>query len=175
MRHGESDCQKALVDDHLRYGLNETGRSQAANVAREIRDLGIERVFSSPVPRAFETANIIFPEKKIEVVESLKECSSDVWLHIHQNISSEEKEEFKREIFKGLECIEELLFQERSLVVAHGGVFWGLAQYFDFEFYLLDNVQIVKVPLRICSSQTLPKPSDLRNIPTHCLIKKSPL
>lgn len=61
VRHGETDwnkINKALCsqDD---ISLNETGLIQAANAAKKINSLGITKIYSSPLLRAEQTAQII--------------------------------------------------------------------------------------------------------------------
>jgi len=76
IRHGQTtgDIEERYggdYDDHL----TETGKRQAENLARELADFNIEKIFCSPLIRARETAEIIKQKIrcKIEIVEDLRE------------------------------------------------------------------------------------------------------
>ncbi len=60
VRHGESEGNAAgIIQGRLEFGLTALGRAQALATAERLRDDGVERVISSPLRRAFETASII--------------------------------------------------------------------------------------------------------------------
>lgn len=70
IRHGETtsdleDRYGGSYDDHL----TERGRQQAQQLARELADSGIEKIFCSPLIRARETAGILSRMLHIEVEE----------------------------------------------------------------------------------------------------------
>jgi probable phosphoglycerate mutase len=50
--------------------LTERGRLQAARLARRIRELDIDAVYTSPTRRAIETAAIIAAEKKLPIISA---------------------------------------------------------------------------------------------------------
>src|SRR5688572_9360317 len=58
VRHGNNDfLSKGLLAGRLPdVHLNEQGRSEAARLAETLAASGIQRIFSSPLERAFQTA-----------------------------------------------------------------------------------------------------------------------
>lgn len=61
MRHGQADnnVSRVLVGRHIESHLTDYGRRQVADAARQLKDAGIDRVVTSPVTRAKETADIV--------------------------------------------------------------------------------------------------------------------
>jgi probable phosphoglycerate mutase len=61
MRHGqaENNVSRTLVGRHIEAHLTEQGRAQAAEAARQLKTIKIDKVFASPVIRAVETAKIV--------------------------------------------------------------------------------------------------------------------
>ena len=59
--------------------LNEAGRAQATALARRLGDVDFERVISSPLVRARETAEIVAPRERVEVDERLIEMDYGAW------------------------------------------------------------------------------------------------
>ena len=67
-RHGETAWNVAEVfRGRLGVELNETGQKQAALLAEYLSNLGIEALYSSPLPRALQTAEAIAEHCKLEV------------------------------------------------------------------------------------------------------------
>lgn len=59
-RHGETDWNIAgILQGWLDVALNDEGRRQALQLATVVADFGIDRIYSSPLSRALETAEII--------------------------------------------------------------------------------------------------------------------
>lgn len=77
VRHGESvddieDCYGGVAD----FPLTDAGRQQAREAAAKLQSLGVERVYSSPLARASETAEIIASALSLEpatVIDDLQE------------------------------------------------------------------------------------------------------
>lgn len=60
MRHGESEANASgRIQGHADYPLNDNGRAQARAAASYLAGKGISRVFSSPLRRAYDTAQAI--------------------------------------------------------------------------------------------------------------------
>lgn len=61
MRHGqaENNVSRTLVGRHIEAHLTEQGRQQAADAAKQLKTIKIDKVFVSPVIRAVETAKIV--------------------------------------------------------------------------------------------------------------------
>ncbi|MBN1935226.1 MAG: histidine phosphatase family protein [Anaerolineae bacterium] len=74
-RHGDS-----LGSDLCRYGdfgLNDLGRQQAARLARQLAGVPFTHVYSSPLKRAAETAQIVVAERNlaVTVLDDLREVN----------------------------------------------------------------------------------------------------
>ncbi len=60
VRHGESEANALkIIQGHSDYPLDSIGRQQAAEAADWLKDQNIQRIFSSPLSRAVETARTI--------------------------------------------------------------------------------------------------------------------
>ena len=77
-RHGETDInkQKRWQGSGTDVDLNETGRAQAACLFDKLKDKKLEIIYSSPLIRAYHTAQIAAKPLGIEVVKfpDLREC-----------------------------------------------------------------------------------------------------
>lgn len=68
VRHGQVDWNaKGLVLGQKDHPLDESGKNQAKQLAKEIKDIKFDAIFSSDLLRAKETAEIIASERKIPV------------------------------------------------------------------------------------------------------------
>jgi broad specificity phosphatase PhoE len=68
-RHGETDFNKEQrFQGHLDIPLNEAGREQARALISPLRRLGVNRLLSSDLSRAVETASIVAKKLQIPVV-----------------------------------------------------------------------------------------------------------
>lgn len=60
IRHGQTDFNlERRLQGALPVTLNDCGRAQSRAVAQQLKSAGIDAIFSSPRPRALETAQII--------------------------------------------------------------------------------------------------------------------
>ena len=76
IRHGKTELNtKMLMQGRSDHPLNETGVAQAEEAAERFSEMGvtIDKVYSSPLSRAIETAKIITPAAEITVDERLVE------------------------------------------------------------------------------------------------------
>jgi 2,3-bisphosphoglycerate-dependent phosphoglycerate mutase len=77
VRHGESEANllHEFSNRGLKHGLTETGRQQAEVLARILSEASIVRLFSSPLLRAVQTAEILARELNlsIEISDALRE------------------------------------------------------------------------------------------------------
>ncbi len=69
IRHGESESNiRGLISEDIEgFPLTDNGRKQAARTAQELIKVKAQRIFSSPVLRARETASIISHATNIEI------------------------------------------------------------------------------------------------------------
>lgn len=76
VRHGETDWNvERRIQGHQGASLNERGREQARETARQLEDSNVDLIISSDLARARETAKIIGKELDVEVIfdEALRE------------------------------------------------------------------------------------------------------
>lgn len=83
-RHGETDWNlKGLIQGHTDIPLNETGRQQALELAAAVKDKGISinRIYSSDMKRARETAEIVAKELSVETraLKGIQEVNLGRW------------------------------------------------------------------------------------------------
>lgn len=82
VRHAATDANRArphvLQGNGIDFPLNELGRRQAEAVGRFLADFVVQRVFSSPLLRAMETANAIAAHHGRAVAEVAEIVEADV-------------------------------------------------------------------------------------------------
>jgi len=75
-RHGETDWNKARrLQGQSDISLNEFGRELAVKTAEALKDVKFDRVFSSPLDRALETAKIISGWESVITDDRLREIN----------------------------------------------------------------------------------------------------
>lgn len=143
-RHGETDWNReGRFQGHADPPLNETGRAQAAELAAELKGVELAGVYSSPLRRAVETAEVVAAEHGLEpvAVDALREVDVGSWQGLRRaEIEARFPEQFARwldydqgwedgESYEGMgqRAIAVLLELaaahdgERILAVTHGG------------------------------------------------------
>jgi len=81
-RHGETDWNREnRFQGHADPPLNRDGRRQSAELAAALAGEGIARVYTSPLRRAHETAEIVAARLglEVELVEALREIDVGAW------------------------------------------------------------------------------------------------
>jgi isoleucyl-tRNA synthetase len=83
VRHGESEKNELNILDSVLtgYPLTAKGRAQAEQAAAQLKESGIDVIYSSPVARAQETAEILARELGLSVIiaPELREIASGEW------------------------------------------------------------------------------------------------
>lgn len=148
VRHGESEKNVLGIEsnDLEKYPLTEKGREMAKEIAKKLKDEKIDRIISSPVLRARETAEII--SKKLDVKnetdEAITEYDFGQWngmsfekiLDNFQKWKEEGKSEFsekigetgesRNEVVKRVKKFANKIIKENPgktiLVISHGGI-----------------------------------------------------
>jgi probable phosphoglycerate mutase len=143
-RHGETDWNRDnRFQGHADPPLNETGRSQAAELSAALVDEPLAAVYSSPLRRAFETAGIVAAPHGLEPlpVDALREVDVGSWqaltrAEIEERFpeqfarwleyeegweDGESYEEMGRRVIAGLLELAANHAGERILAVTHGG------------------------------------------------------
>lgn len=143
-RHGETDWNREnRFQGHADPPLNETGRAQAAELAAALADEPLAAIYSSPLRRAFETAQIVGAPHGLEpvAVEALREVDVGSWqgltrVEIEERFperfarwldyeqgweDGESYDEMGRRVIAGLLELAAAHDGERILAVSHGG------------------------------------------------------
>ena len=149
IRHGESEANVQHVISNLEspYELTETGKQQAQALAKSLRDIQLTAIYSSPVLRARQTADIVSQSFNVtyQITEALREydCgnlegkSDDISWMLHRKYSNdwilhnaplskpEGGENFVDIQNRFLPFIESLKqsMSEHTLLIGHSGLF----------------------------------------------------
>jgi phosphoserine phosphatase len=81
-RHGESDWNRAhRWQGHADRPLTERGRAQAADLAKRLREIPLDAIYSSDLERARETAKVVARSQGVEVTQlpALREVDVGSW------------------------------------------------------------------------------------------------
>ena len=147
LRHGQTDNNReGRMQGRVDIPLNETGRAQARCAAQRLKSISFDAVYSSPLRRAVETAQIVtgLPTQEINIEPRAIELGFGIWdnrLHAELEKETEQFDILWDETDKyvppqGAEPLEDLMtrvhamLQElaarhaggRILVTTHGGV-----------------------------------------------------
>ena len=149
IRHGESEAntQHVISNRASRFGLTELGRQQAGLLVKNLRDIPVSAIFSSPIFRAKETADIVSRAFYLpyQVTEALREydcgylegkSDDESWkqhrryyedwtLHHNYNSKPTAGESFMDIQNRSLPFIESLKHRSNDhiLLIGHGGLF----------------------------------------------------
>jgi broad specificity phosphatase PhoE len=78
-RHGEVAANDVVLGGQLDLSLTERGGAEAEALARRLGGIRIDRIVSSPMARALETAQTVARGRPIEVDERLRELDYGRW------------------------------------------------------------------------------------------------
>jgi broad specificity phosphatase PhoE len=143
-RHGETDWNReSRFQGHADPPLNDGGREQAVELAEALAEVELAAVYSSPLRRAFETAEVVAARHGLPAlpVEGLREVDVGSWQGLtRDDVERRCPEQFKRWLDYGqgwddgetydamgervLAVLEELAARHdglRILAVTHGG------------------------------------------------------
>jgi len=173
LRHGLTESNKKKIyagwSDEC---LCKEGVSALLEIERKIKEFNIERIFSSPIRRAIQTAEVInsFLNKKIEIEKNLKEMKMGPWEglsedEVAKSFPSEWKiwnlrpselkidgretlEEVQIRALNGIRRIAEDLDRSRILAITHVSIIRVLMIYYN-NWYL-DDYRKIDVPNATC-------------------------
>lgn len=147
VRHGETDTNikekqgEAIIEDDA--PLNENGKKQANDVARQLKNERIDAIFTSPYKRATETAEIIAQFHHVPIIKlnELRErsCGTLVGDRFHElfdfdkDIRGDGIEpvgDFFQRVYNTIEKIRASGYNN-IIVVSHGGVSHAFRAYFN--------------------------------------------
>ena len=109
-RHGESEAttRRIISNRNLPHPLTQTGRQQAEALAKKLTGKSITRIYTSPIPRAKETAEILSAVLKapVEYADGLREPDCGVLEGREDEAAWAEHNYWKEAWFMGrqLEC-----------------------------------------------------------------------
>lgn len=70
IRHGQTDWNKVYkLQGRTDIELNENGKNMAREAREKYKDIDIDVCYSSPLKRAYETAEIIFGDRNIPIIK----------------------------------------------------------------------------------------------------------
>jgi len=176
VRHGRTDWNdKRLIMGQTDRSLTKDGISKAEILAKELANIKLDKVYSSDLLRAKQTAQIIAGKHKL-IVETSKSLRERYYAHLEGKHRSKLKEiddalsllsKDKRFSYKhhpDIESMEELMDRflkflrtislenlgKTILVVSHGGPMWiflSLLNYFDSQKSLIkiNNLSFIKL------------------------------
>lgn len=160
IRHGKTfgNTEKRYVGSTDESLILEGSQELKKNVS-EKKYIAVEMIFSSPMNRCIETAKIIYPDKKINIVDEFSEMNfgdfeyknyselkEDLyyqkWIDSNGTLpfpNGEGREDFIKRNLLGFKNIIEKANGKNSAIVCHGGTIMatlsglGLGNYFDFQ------------------------------------------
>jgi len=174
VRHGETEWNvKKIIQGHEDIPLNKKGETQAIELAKKLRHIKFDAVFSSDLIRAKRTAEIITLEKKLAVqtTKMLKEryfgkyqgksfADNNEMSKLINNLKTvtgpgvREVENDQKIISRMITFLREiaLIYVEKTiLVVSHGGpmrtllIYLGFATYDNFTEGQINNLAYIKL------------------------------
>lgn len=166
VRHGETDWNvEGRYQGRQDTELNEKGRSQAREIKEKLKDVKFDKIISSPLKRAYETAEIIANGFPIEVDSRLIERSNGelegkLREEIHQIVNYNDPKEtrygienindLRARVFDFCKHLEEISEGKNVLVVTHAGVCIYVRCYFEgeppemnYRSYRLNNCEVI--------------------------------
>ena len=95
IRHGETDWNREQIfRGRIDVALNEVGLAQAGAVKESLKDVKIDRIYSSPLSRAFETASVLSENRglKVEIEKGFIDIDFGRWQGLsHEKVKEEHK------------------------------------------------------------------------------------
>lgn len=104
VRHGETEWNKiGKMQGWGNSDLSDFGRNQALWLSERIKDLNIDKIYTSPTGRAYETATIARGDLDIEIIkdDSMREINVGQWEGLDKEIV---EEKFKEGHFNFWNC-----------------------------------------------------------------------
>jgi broad specificity phosphatase PhoE len=158
MRHGQTDWNREhRLMGNIDVPLNAFGEQEAIEAVDNLKGLQINRIISSPLLRAWKTADIISDYYKLSVetnscftetnwgdLEGTSNVDNQYFTQWRKGITLNNAESFdtvKQRVAKGLQHY--LTMEESLLIIAHGGVYWALLHLLDLPFHDITNCEVI--------------------------------
>lgn len=165
VRHGETDGNKEGILQGQSYdvGLNKVGVQQVEELIPELEKLNFDLIFSSPLKRARDSAEIIGVHfdvpielddnlmerdfgslggrNRLEVSEILNMSEEDFRVMLSSDTydfrtyGGESEEDVKRRVLNFLERVKADYLDKKILVVTHGGIILWMHRFYSEEPY----------------------------------------
>ena len=191
IRHGQTDWNsKSLIQGTRDNPLNNTGRDQARQTAKLLKEFNIEYdvLMSSPLSRAYETMEIIKSElnylKDIYTLDELKErefgelegkqvCTESYRLMLTDSVKGlEQLPDLQKRSITAIKKIAEDYPNKKVLVTTHSQVIKGALSYllpdFDFE-YVIKNSSLNF--FKVVDGKVMPLAYDINEYDENLIIK----
>ena len=165
VRHGQTEWNKiGRMQGHIDIELNDEGKSQAQIVKEKLNGIKFDKVFSSPLKRAKETAKIIcdqeiiIDDRLIERYNGELEGKLKTEIEVFPDFNDpndtrfgiESLDHFKERINSFLDEIVKKYKGKNILVATHAGVCLYVRCYFEgepegilYEVYKLKNCEVL--------------------------------
>ena len=166
VRHGQTDWNlEGRYQGRLDVELNEKGIKQAEKIHEELKDIKFDIVFSSPLKRAYKTAQIITNEPIIKDERIIERCNGELEGKLKTEtvdfvdftdpnecrLGIEKLTDFRDRITNFFDDITNNYKGKNVLVVTHAGVSIYTKCYFegepkdgDYSKYKLKNCDVLK-------------------------------
>ena len=166
VRHGQTDWNlEGRYQGRIDIELNEKGIEQAEKIKEELKDLKFDKVFSSPLKRAYKTAQIITDKEIITDERIIERCNGELegklksetvdavdFTDYNENrLGIELLADFRNRISDFFDDIKNNYKGQNVLVVTHAGVsiyakcyFEGEPQDGNYSRYKLKNCEVLK-------------------------------
>lgn len=166
VRHGQTDYNvNGRYGGRIDVPLNEVGKVQALEIKEQLKDIKFDKVYSSPLSRAYETAktitnhDIILDDRIIERSNGDMEgkLKSEITEKVDFNDPNEKRyniesiTDFRNRINDFLDDITSDTTSENILIVTHAGVGIYMRCYFegepvngDYMIYKIKNCEVIK-------------------------------
>ncbi len=167
-RHGETDlnARAKLQGSGMDVGLNEVGKSQALLLAQKLKACHLEVIFSSPLKRAMETAQIVAKANccPLFVKNDLRECfygdaegcpiaeikqkfanvygnwaNPDFWDIAYPH--GETKKAALERVWKQIEELSKSSYNTMGIAI-HGGTMGSLLNYLHYDVERVENCAV---------------------------------
>lgn len=162
VRHGETEKNTLKkYYGNLDVGLNEKGKMQCEYLREKLKNIEFNKVYTSKMKRAIETADIILQDRNHEIIKDnrLNEMSMGdfegkdhkeleklypqewkAWCEDWRECSPPKGESYREFYLRVKEFIEDVLKEdvENILIIAHGGVIKSIYTYIlgeDFDIF----------------------------------------
>lgn len=167
-RHGETDWNLEMkIQGQIEIPLNEKGIKQAEELAERLKDVHLDRIISSPLGRARQTAEIANKYHHLPIIADeriLEEFYGDMEGAPRKGepYLTQRRSFFKRypngegyldvcaRVYSFLDEIREKYGEEDVLVIAHG----GMSRIVNSYFFDMDNDEFTNFGLDNCELKT---------------------